>query len=78
MTLADIADNKWEVEAAKAPHHTPSGYVQIGMTVLFGLFMVMVVVGSIMGIASSGGKSELEKKYENLNESSNGAAAAAE
>lgn len=43
MSTADIADNKWEVEASKPPIRTFSGILQIAVVASFaGLFVWML------------------------------------
>ncbi|MDC0720875.1 hypothetical protein [Nannocystis bainbridge] len=44
MSISEIADNKWELEASKAPIATPGGVLQILVITFFaGLFAWMVV-----------------------------------
>lgn len=67
MSLAEIADNKWETEAAKPPVKTIASFAQIGMMVLFvGVFAWMLLF-SIIGMFSSKGEGDLERRYREMN-----------
>jgi hypothetical protein len=49
MSVAEIQDNKWEVQASKPPIMTPGS---IGIMIMMGgfaLFFVFVIVGSVIG-----------------------------
>ena len=50
MSVAEIQDNKWEVEASKPPIMNPAS---IGMMFMMGMFtlffLVVIVLGPIMG-----------------------------
>ncbi len=49
MSVAEIQDNKWEVEATKAPVANAPGIGMILMMVGFSLFFVFLIIGSVIG-----------------------------
>lgn len=49
MSLAEIQDNKWEVEATKAPVTNPAAIGVIIMMACFSLFFVAIIIGSVIG-----------------------------
>lgn len=49
MSLAEIKDNKWEVEAIKPPIKNPASIGIIIMMGGFALFFVAVIIGAVMG-----------------------------
>ena len=49
MSIAEIQDNKWEVEAIKPPIKTPGAIGVIIMMSGFILFFIWVLVGAVMG-----------------------------
>ena len=49
MSIAEIQDNKWEVEAIKPPIKTPGAIGVIVMMSGFILFFIWVLVGAVMG-----------------------------
>ena len=50
MSLSEIADNKWEIEAAKPPTTTFSGICQILLIASFSLVFVYILQGSVRGM----------------------------
>ncbi len=66
MSSAEIADNKWEVQAAKAPIATIGGLAQllmiVGFTALFGYILAMSIVAMVTPKAAN----SLEESYKNL------------
>ncbi len=50
MSLSEIADNKWEREAAKPPTTTFGGICQILLIAAFTLIFVYILQGSVSGI----------------------------
>lgn len=50
MSLAEIADNKWELQAAKAPIATFSAICQIFLIVGFTGIFLWILQGSASGI----------------------------
>ncbi|TPV93037.1 MAG: hypothetical protein B7733_22665 [Myxococcales bacterium FL481] len=66
MSLAEIADNKWETEAAKPPVKTIAAFAQISMMVLFvGVFAWMLLF-SLIGMVSGTSEGELERRYRQM------------
>lgn len=49
MSLAEIQDNKWEVESIKPPVTNPASIGIIIMMGGFALFFVVVIVGAVIG-----------------------------
>jgi len=66
MSTAEIADNKWEVEATKAPVATIPGLAQIllftGFVLLFGYILAM----SVVAIITPKKESSLGEAYKNM------------
>lgn len=50
--MSEIADNKWEAEAAKAPTTTVSGIAQILLIAVFAGVFVYILQGSVRGMFS--------------------------
>ena len=50
MSLSEIADNKWEVAAAKPPIANFSGIMQILLIAGFSLIFVYILQGSAAGM----------------------------
>jgi hypothetical protein len=66
MSAAEIADNKWELQAAKAPVGTFGGLMQLLLMTGFALFFVWIVGFSVIAIITppnedSGLASEFQK-----------------
>lgn len=49
MSVADIQDNKWELQAIKPPVATPGAIGVIIMMTCFSLFFVAIIIGSVIG-----------------------------
>lgn len=49
MSVAEIQDNKWEVQAAKPPLMTPAGIGAMIMMGGFALFFLWVIIFSVIG-----------------------------
>lgn len=52
MSAAEIADNKWELQATKPPVGSLGGLMQILLMSGFALFFVWIVVYSIIAIVT--------------------------
>ena len=50
--MSEIADNKWEVEASKAPVSTVSGIAKILLIACFASVFVYILQGSVRGLFS--------------------------
>jgi len=62
MSLAEIQDNKWEVEASKVQIMTPQG---IGMMIMMGaftLFFGWVMIFSVIGSFTEAKTMDFDKK----------------
>ena len=78
MSVAEIADNKWELEASKPPLKEAGSIFQLaimGMLCCLFLGIVGIALSGLIGGDQGGG---LADKYKNMNNSPDGAAAAAE
>ena len=74
MSLAEIQDNKWEVDAAKPPLKKPAS---IGMMIMMGgfmLFFVVVIIGAVIGSFTE----TKEMNFEKVTKDAEGEAAPAE
>jgi hypothetical protein len=75
MSASEIADNKWEIEATKAPIGSVAGLSQIllfvGFVVLFGYICGM----SIVAIVTPKKESSLGEMYKNMKQDGTGPAA---
>jgi ABC-type Na+ efflux pump permease subunit len=49
MSVAEIQDNKWELQVTKAPVSNPAAIGMILMMFGFSLFFVFMIVGSVIG-----------------------------
>lgn len=63
--MSEIADNKWEVEASKAPTTTFSGIAQILLIAVFASVFVYILQGSVRGMFSEK-KDGLAEKIGNM------------
>ena len=52
MSAAEIADNKWELQATKAPVGTMAGLLQILLMSGFAVFFVWIVIFSVVAIVT--------------------------
>lgn len=78
MSAAEIADNRWEVQATKPPVTSVAGIAQILLMSGFGLFFVWILIGSVQGMIMPKGEG-LAGEYKNLNQTGDeGAATPAE
>lgn len=50
MSMSEIADNKWEVQAAKPPVQTIPAVFQILLIAVFAGIFVWILVGSLQGM----------------------------
>jgi hypothetical protein len=49
MSVAEIQDNKWELQSTKAPVSNPAAIGLIVMMFGFSCFFVFMIVGSVIG-----------------------------
>jgi hypothetical protein len=67
MSAAEIADNKWELQAAKPPVGSLTGLMQILLMAGFGIFFVWIVIFSIIAIVTPKKEgSGLEGQFEKM------------
>jgi hypothetical protein len=62
MSVAEIQDNKWELQASKVQIMTPSGIGMMFMMTAFVLFFGWVAVFSIIGSFTEGKTMDFDKK----------------
>jgi hypothetical protein len=67
MSSAEIADNKWELQASKPPVGSASGIVQLllmaGFVGIFGYLIVFSIIGAVTPKKEDGG---LAGQYKNM------------
>lgn len=63
MSAAEIADNKWEVSATKAPVGSASGIAQMLLMGGFAVFFVWIIVFSIIAIVTPTVETGLANDY---------------
>ncbi len=78
MSVSEIADNKWELEASKPPVATPSGLAQILLFMSFIGWFGYIVVMSAVAIASPKKESTLVESYKNMRNDQSSAATPSE
>lgn len=66
MSAGEIADNKWEVSASKAPVTTIPAIAQILMMAGFSLFFGWILVFSMIGAFGEDKGGDLEQRYKNM------------
>lgn len=64
MSLAEIQDNKWEVQSAKPPIVTPGSIGMLIMMAGFTLFFVAVIIGSVVGSFTDTKEMNFDKKQQ--------------
>lgn len=62
MSVAEIQDNKWEVQASKVQIMTPQGLGLIMMMSAFVLFFAWVAVFSVIGAFTDSKTMDFDKK----------------
>ncbi len=64
MSTAEIADNKWEVQASKAPIATAGGLLQIVMFLGFsGLFVYITAMSVVGAVTPKAAEGQIEKQF---------------
>jgi hypothetical protein len=66
MSMGEIADNKWETEAAKTPIKDAGGIGQVLLIGGLGLFFSWIVVMSCVAIVSPKKEGTLADQYKDL------------
>lgn len=67
MSVAEIADNKWELEAIKPPVKTPAAIGQIALIGGLGLFFLYITIMSVIAIVTPKKEGGLADQYKDLN-----------
>lgn len=62
MSVAEIQDNRWEVEAVKPPIANPASIGIIIMMGAFMLFFVAVIIGAVIGSFTDTSEMDFDKK----------------
>jgi hypothetical protein len=62
MSVAEIQDNKWELEATKPPVTNPGAIGIIVMMSCFALFFVAIIIGSVIGAFTETQTMNFDKK----------------
>ncbi|MBK8262128.1 MAG: hypothetical protein IPK80_12435 [Nannocystis sp.] len=70
MSAAEIADNKWEREAAKPPVTAPGSLAQLILVSFFILLFLWILSWTVMGIVGDK-KSTMADKYGEMNAADN-------
>ena len=78
MSAAEIADNKWEMEASKPPIKDIGAIAQMALIGGLSLFFLWVLVSSLIGIVTPKQDGSLADQYKNLGNAATPAAAPAE
>ena len=66
MSASEIADNKWEVQASKAPVGTIGGIAQMVLFIGFILLFGYILGNSIIAIVTPKKESSLGEMYKNM------------
>lgn len=66
MSLSEIADNKWEAEAARPPTTTFGGICQILLIASFTLIFVYILQGSVVGMFGAKRTGGMTETYEKM------------
>ena len=69
MSAAEIADNKWEVEASKPKLGTPASIAQLIMMVGFSGFFAYILLFSVIGMFSAKEESNMGNQFSNMDKS---------
>jgi hypothetical protein len=62
MSVAEIQDNKWELQSTKPPVTNPAAIGVIIMMTCFSLFFVAIIIGSVVGSFTDTKVMDFEKK----------------
>jgi hypothetical protein len=64
MSVAEIQDNKWELEVTKPPVTNPGAIGIIVMMIGFSMFFLFMIVGSVIGSFTETDTMNFDKKVE--------------
>ncbi len=76
MSSFEIADNKWEVQAAKAPIGGAAAIMQMVLMAAFGVFFLYILSGAVYGALTPRQENSLAEKYKDLGSGSSAVPAA--
>lgn len=76
MSRSEIADNKWELEASKAPVGTIGGLAQIVLFIGFIVLFAYILGMSVVAIVTPKKDSSLGEMYKNMKQDGSGPAPA--
>jgi hypothetical protein len=62
MSVAEIQDNKWEVDASKPPLKSPASIGIMIMMTCFALFFLWVIAFAVVGSFTDAQEMEFDKK----------------
>lgn len=66
MSSAEIADNKWEVQASKAPVATAGGLMLLVMIGGFAALFLYIAAMSVVAVTTPKSGGSLEEQYKNM------------
>ncbi|MBX7079168.1 MAG: hypothetical protein K1X88_08295 [Nannocystaceae bacterium] len=69
MSTAEIADNKWEVQASKPPVASAGGLLNLLMIIGFTALFIYITAMSVVAIVTPKSDNSLENQYKNMNKS---------
>lgn len=67
MSTAEIADNKWEVQASKPPVASAGGLLNLLMIIGFTALFIYITAMSVVAIVTPKSGNSLENQYKNMN-----------
>lgn len=65
MSTAEIADNRWEVEATKVETTNPAGLAQLILVAVFSLFFVGVALVAVYSLFAGPQEGSMEEMFKN-------------
>lgn len=65
MSTAEIADNRWEVEATKVEATNPAGIAQLVLVAVFGVFFAGVALVAVYSLFAGPQESNMEQMFKN-------------
>jgi hypothetical protein len=75
MPASEIADNKWELEASKAPVFTAAGLAHVLLLVAFAAIFGYIFAMSVVAVTTPRQENSLEDLYKNMKHDDQGPAA---
>lgn len=65
MSTAEIADNRWEVEATKVQATDPAGLAQLILVAIFSVFFVGVALVAVYSLFAGPQEGSMEQMFKN-------------